>query len=324
MDMKWRVSIAALLIALVAVPTARAERVFDDKDVRGPFDLAALSQNDRRDDELLFALVTHEEWTIQDVKDGGFAIRVDSDKEKDWDRFVLIEWKNSPGPGGHLRARVTLPDGTVIDREPASHPRPRRLSVWLDRRVLGIEEGVFKINAYSIYFGGECPEDGCRDPIPDEGRIDVAFGGLCQSREPDIVGTPDSDNITTRGRRVVVEGLAGNDVIRVKRGSAIFCGGTGRDVLIGGDGFDYLNGGVGADELRLLGSGRRANQGVAGPGNDLVYGGDDSDQLFGGAGNDYLAGRGGDDFINGGAGDDDANGGAGTDTCRSAQKLGGC
>lgn len=152
----------------------------------------------------------------------------------------------------------------------------------------------------------------------------VAYGGLCQSREPDIVGTPDSDNITTRGRRVVVEGLAGNDVIKVERGSAIFCGGTGRDVLVGGPNADYLNGGVGNDTLRLLGTGRRANEGRAGRGNDLVYGGNGPDRLFGNGGSDYLSGRGGDDFISGGPGDDDANGGSGNDTCRSVRNLGGC
>ena len=324
MDVRARIWIAVFLIAVIAAPAARAERTFDDKDVRGPFDLAALSQNDRRDNELLFALVTHEDWTIEDVKRGGFAIRVDSDPDKDWDRYIIIEWRNAPGPGGKLRARVTLPDGEIIDRQRAHHPRPRRLSVWLDRRVLGIDQGIFTINAYSVYYGDRCPDDGCRDPIPDTGRLKVAFGGLCQSREPDIVGTAEPDVITTRGRRVVVTSLAGNDKIKVERGSAIFCGGTGDDLLVGGGRFDYMNAGPGDDIIRVLGTGRRANQGYGGPGQDLLYGGDDSDQLFGGGGPDYLSGRGGDDFLNGGRGNDDAEGGGGTDTCRSADNLGGC
>ena len=315
---------AALSIASLALPV-RAERTFDDKrDVQGPFDVAALSQARRQGDDLLFSLVTHDPWTIDQVRDGGFAIRVDSDGDADYDRFVLIEWSESPRGRGQLRARVTLPTGEVVDRRRARHPKPRRLSLWLDRRSLGIEPGAFHINAYSIFYGGDCPEDGCRDLIPDQGRMRVSFGGVCADREPDIVGTPDDDKFRLRGRRLVVVGLGGDDVITVERGSAIICGGRGRDVLRGGGRADRIAGGLGPDTIRLGGSGRRPNRAFGGPGNDLMYGGRDPDRLFAGPGDDYLAGRAGNDVLDGGRGDDDMTGGSGTDSCSDGRSLGGC
>lgn len=325
--MTRRISFAfvALVVAASVAAPAGAERTFDEKgDVRGPFDVAALSQTDRRNEKLLFALVTHDPWTVAQVKTGGFAIRVDSDRDNDFERFVLIEWKNVKGPGGRLRARIVLLDGTVVDREWAKHPKPRRLSVWLDRRDLGIEPGAFHINAYSIHYGNNCPQDGCRDQIPDRGRLRVSFGGLCADREPDIVGTPDDDKIRTSGRRVVVSGLHGDDIIKVERGSAIVCAGRGRDVLVGGGRADLLDGGPGPDTIKVMGSGRRANEAVGNGGNDLLYGGDADDRMFGGRGDDYLDGRGGDDFLDGGRGRDDLRGGSGTDTCTDGRNLGGC
>ena len=319
------VCLVALVVAATALAPAQAERTFDRKgDVRGPFDMRALSQNKRRDNDLLFALVTRDPWKIDRVKEGGFAIRVDSDRDSDFDRFVLIEWRNAPGPGGKLRARIVLPTGEVVDRVPAFHPKPRRLSVWIDRRDLGIEPGAFRINAYSIFYGDRCPDDGCRDEIPNKGRLRVAFGGLCADVEPDVVGTPDDDKIRTRGRRVVVASLGGDDVVKVERGSAIVCGGRGRDVLVGGGRADHLDGGRGPDTIRVLGSGRRANEIFARAGNDLLYGGDDADRMFAGRGDDYLTGRAGDDFLDGGRGDDDIRGGSGTDVCRNGTSMGGC
>lgn len=312
-------------MAIGALGTARAERTFDRKgDVRGPFDVRALSQNQRRDNDLLFALVTRDPWRVEQVKNGGFAIRVDSDRDGDFDRFVLIEWKNVKGPGGKLRARIVLPTGEVVDRVPAFHPKPRRLSLWIDHRDLGIEPGAFRINAYSIFYGGRCPDDGCRDEIPNQGRLRVAFGGLCADAEPDVVGTPDDDKIRTVGRRVVVASLGGDDVVRVERGSAIVCGGKGRDVLVGGPRADHLDGGRGPDTIRVLGSGRRPNEAFARAGNDLLYGGDAADRMFAGPGDDFLTGRAGDDFLDGGRGDDDIRGGSGTDVCRNGTSMGGC
>ena len=325
-DIVKRTSIflTALLVASATLGAARAERTFDDEDVRGPFDLAALNQSRRQGDQLLFSLVTHERWSIDKVRDGGFAIRVDSDADAEFDRYVLIEWKNAKGPGGKLKARIALPSGEVIDRQPVRHPKPRRLSVWLDRRVLGIEPGAFHINAYSVFYGDRCPDEGCRDFVPDDGRMRVSFGGVCAENEPDIVGTPDDDKIFTRGRRVVVTSLGGDDVVKVRRGSAIVCGGDGRDILVGGGRADYLAGGDGNDQIRVRGTFRRANEAYGGRGNDLLYGGDESDRLFAGPGDDYAAGRDGDDFLDGGRGRDDLRGGPGTDTCTDGRNTGGC
>ena len=303
---------------------ARAERVYDNKDVRGPFDLASLSQPERNGDNLLFALRTHDGWTVEDVRSGGFAIRVDSDEDRDFDRFVLIEWKNTAGPGGELRARIVLPTGETVGREPARHPKPRRLRVWIDRRKLGIDPGAYRIDAYSLYFSDRCPNQGCRDYVPDEGRLRLSFGGQCAGREPDITGTPGDDRISTRGRRVVVAALGGDDIVTVERGSAIVCGGAGSDALTGGRRGDVLVGGSGNDVIELRGTGGRANEGFAGPGNDLLYGGRGPDRLFGQAGDDYLEGRRGDDFLDGGDGRDDLSGGPGADTCTDGQNTGGC
>lgn len=313
-----------LLVLLMATGIGRAEQVWDDEDVRGPFDLKWFAQDRREGDALRFRLITHEPFTVNDVKRGGFAIRVDSDPDDDYERFALIEWKDSSGPGGDLRARVTKPDGTVVDRRPVRHPTGTKLIVWLDRRKLGVEKGGFKVNAYSILYADYCPDDGCRDPVPDEGRMTVGFGGRCTTREPDITGTPDDDKIETRGRKVVVAGLGGDDVIRVERGSVIACGDAGADVLIGGDRTDRLYGGSGADDLRMNGAGQRPNQGYGGRGNDLLFGGRDRDRLFGQANDDYLEGRAGNDHLDGGGGNDDLSGGSGTDTCLNGRRLGGC
>ena len=323
--MRWRsIFLVALFVATTANPVARAEKIQDGEDVRGPFDLKTLVQDERKENLLHFALQTHGEWTVQDVKRGGFAFRIDSDRDRDFDRYVLVEWRNQEGPGGRLRARVVKRDGTLLAKEPAKHPKPRRLSVWIDRRDLGIEPGMFHLDAYSVLYADRCPDDGCRDLIPDKGRLAVNFGGECAGKEADIVGTKGDDEIHTDGKRVRVDGLAGEDVIKVDSGSVIACGGDGRDVLVGGDGRDRLFGGPGNDEIRTRGTARRPNRALAGPGHDLVFGGDEDDRLFGGPGDDYLSGRGGDDVVDGDRGDDDLKGGPGVDECRDGQDLGGC
>ena len=313
----------ALVLALCVAP-AGAEQVWDDEDVQGPFDLKWFAQDRRDGDALRFRLITHESFSVNDVKRGGFAIRVDSDPDSDYERFVLIEWENTPGPGGELRARITKRDGTVVDTQPVRHPTGTKLIVWLDRRKLGIEQGGFKTDAYSILYANFCPDDGCRDVIPNRGRMTVGFGGTCTDREPDITGTPGDDRIRTRGRKVVVAGLGGDDVIRVERGSVIACGDAGADILIGGNRTDRLYGGTGGDELRMSAAGQRPNRGYGGRGNDLIYGGRERDRLFGEANNDYLEGRAGDDHLDGGRGRDDIHGGAGSDTCLDGRRLGGC
>jgi len=311
----------SVCVALASTP-ASAQRVYDDKDVRGPFDLASLSQPERNGDNLLFALRTHEGWKVSDVRSGGFAIRVDSDKDRDFDRFVLIEWRNTSGPGGKLKARIVLPSGETIGQEPARHPKPRRLRVWIDRKKLGITPGAFRINAYSLYHSDRCPNDGCRDYVPDDGFLRVSFAGPCMGREPDMTGTPGNDKIVTRGRRVVVSTLGGDDLVRVDRGSAIVCAGAGRDALLGGSRSDILSGGSGHDEVSLRNTRRRANRGYGGPGNDVLYGGRRADRLFGQGGDDYLEGRRGDDYLDGGDGRDNLAGGPGDDTCTGGRRRG--
>lgn len=321
-----RTALLALFVLVAAgfVP-ARAEQVWDNKDVQGPFDLKRFAQDKRSGDALRFKLVTHERWTVADVKRGGFAIRVDNDGDRDADRFVLIEWeRDRDGTGGHLRARVTTPDGTFVDGQPAHHPTDYHLVVWLDRRDLGIDKGSFRTNAYSVLYADYCDTDGCRDPIPDEGFMKVAFGGLCRTREPDITGTAGDDKIETTGRNVVVAGLGGDDVIRVESGSVIACGDAGADVLIGGRRRDRLYGGAGNDELRTEATKSRPNLAYGGRGDDLLYGGSGRDRLFGQAEGDYLEGRRGDDHLDGGGGQDDLDGGGGTDTCLSGRRVGGC
>ena len=323
--MRWRIPVLiALLVALVATPLARAEKVGDGEDVRGPFDLKTLVQDEHKNNLLHFALQTHGKWTVQDVKRGGFAFRVDSDRDRDFDRYVLVEWKNKEGPGGRLQARIVRRDGSLVAKEPAKHPKPRRLSLWIDRRYLGIEPGMFHIDAYSVLYADRCPDDGCRDIVPDEGRLAIAFGGECFGQEADLVGTKGDDEFITDGRRVRVAGLSGDDIIRVNSGSVLACGGDGRDLLVGGEFKDKLFGGRGSDELRTRNTGDRPNRALGGLGADLVYGGDGPDRLFGGPDNDYLSGRGGDDVVDGDRGDDDLRGGQGVDECRDGQDLSGC
>jgi hypothetical protein len=325
-DIFRRITVSAIALALLgALVPAHAERARDRKeDVRGPFDVSGLIQDERRKDRLRFDMTTYDPWSVDQVKNGGFAIRVDSDRDDEFERFVLIEWKNVKGPGGKLRARVVLANGELVVREPVKHPKPRKLTVWLDRRDLGIEPGRFHINGYSIFYGNRCPDDGCRDEIQRRKPLEVIFGGLCAEREPDVVGTPENDRIKTRGRRVVVASLGGDDVVKVRRGSAIVCSGRGRDLLVGGPGADIFNGGPGPDELKVGPTGRRANEAIGGAGADLLYGGDGSDRLFGSRGADYLAGRRGDDFLDGGRGNDDLSGGSGSDTCTDGRDQGGC
>jgi hypothetical protein len=71
--------------------------------------------------------------------------------------------------------------------------------------------------------------------------------------------------------RIVVDGLAGNDLLWVGEGvrvGADLRGGAGRDMLVGGAGDDLLDGGAGRDTLS------------GGPGNDTLLGGADRDLFF--------------------------------------------
>jgi hypothetical protein len=93
-------------------------------------------------------------------------------------------------------------------------------------------------------------------------------------------------NGTNAGRfapngRIVVDGDAGNNTIRVDRRvtvSAWLLGGSGNDQLEAGGGNDLLVGGLGNDVLR------------GGPGRNILIGGGDADSLRGGTGDDMLIG----------------------------------
>ena len=86
--------------------------------------------------------------------------------------------------------------------------------------------------------------------------------------------------------RIVIEALAGDDVVTVGPG-------VGAVLVDGGDGNDRIVGGAGDDTLR---------------------GGNGNDTLSGGAGADVLSGGDGNDMLDGGAGADTLRGGTGIDT----------
>src|SRR5438105_2380552 len=84
-------------------------------------------------------------------------------------------------------------------------------------------------------------------------------------------------------RRIVMNGLAGNDQLKVVSTSALpvkqpatLNGGDGNDILVGGDGNDHLNGGAGDDQLS------------GGRGNDVLDGGEGDNNLSGGEGDDSM------------------------------------
>ncbi len=112
----------------------------------------------------------------------------------------------------------------------------------------------------------------------------------CDGRDATIVATPRDD-----GRRVVITGTDGDDVIvgtpgrdiiRAHAGNDIICGGGGRDVIYGGRGRDIIRGEGGIDRV------------IGGTGPDLLYGGGGNDLLKGGYGADsIIGGRGADRCI---------------------------
>jgi Ca2+-binding RTX toxin-like protein len=107
----------------------------------------------------------------------------------------------------------------------------------------------------------------------------------------------------TAVKSLVVNALAGNDVIELGRGvpAAVINGGDGNDRIRGTDNADTIDAGAGNDWVS------------AGRGNDSVTGGDGNDVLVGGEGNDTIRGGNGNDFIDGDAGNDSIFGDAGND-----------
>ncbi|HEY1380848.1 MAG TPA: hypothetical protein VGF55_28865, partial [Gemmataceae bacterium] len=113
------------------------------------------------------------------------------------------------------------------------------------------------------------------------------------------------------GVPVVALGGTGNDTIVGTPGPDRLFGQVGNDTIRGGAGDDFLSGGDGSDWLE----GGVGNDTVSGDlGNDILYGGTGNDTLQGAAGDDYLNGEAGSDFLIGGAGRDSLWGGDGMDT----------
>jgi Ca2+-binding RTX toxin-like protein len=103
--------------------------------------------------------------------------------------------------------------------------------------------------------------------------------------------------------RIQVDGLRGDDVIRLNSeamgGQPIFkpCrvnGGSGNDVIFGGYGNDVLNGDSGND---LMFGGPGADQMTGGTGRDTMYGGTGNDRLTGDTADAVLAGQAGTDVV---------------------------
>jgi Ca2+-binding RTX toxin-like protein len=95
--------------------------------------------------------------------------------------------------------------------------------------------------------------------------------------------------------RIVVDGGAGNDAIRIDESNGIFedtipttlAGGSGNDTLAGGSGAETLLGGRGSDSID---GNRGADTGLMGPGNDTFIWdpGDGSDRVEGQRGTDTM------------------------------------
>jgi uncharacterized repeat protein (TIGR01451 family) len=119
--------------------------------------------------------------------------------------------------------------------------------------------------------------------------------------------------ISTDVPRIVVFGLAGNDVITVNssmsQSSKLF-GDEGNDVIKGGKGDDGIDGGSGNDKLYGIGGNDTI---CGGDGNDIVFGGSGNDLIGGEAGNDKLYGESGNDLVLGGDGNDNLYGSSGDD-----------
>jgi Ca2+-binding RTX toxin-like protein len=104
----------------------------------------------------------------------------------------------------------------------------------------------------------------------------LTFLGAAPAEEEDV--------LRCHGRRAVIVGSEGNDVLR---------GTPGRDVIFGGGGEDEILGSLGNDLL------------CGGLGDDLLHGGRGNDEVDGGAGTDRAIGDLGDDKLVGGTGDAD-------------------
>ena len=134
---------------------------------------------------------------------------------------------------------------------------------------------------------------------------------------PALTGNALDNRIEGNG---ILQGMAGDDLLRITLGSGEADGGAGNDRIAAGNGRDILAGGDGNDTIAASG-GNDVLDGGAGDdslrgdnGNDRLAGGADADTLNGGNGIDTVNGDDGDDTLNGSAGNDVLGGGNGTDT----------
>lgn len=135
-------------------------------------------------------------------------------------------------------------------------------------------------------------DDPRRRSSPRGGRRNVLTG----TRGDDVIVCTAGDDLVRAG--------AGDDVIRCGRGDDIVFAGAGDDRVFGQHGRDRLFGGPGSD--RLAGE----------SGADRLHGGPGPDRLFGGSGADLLLGSTGADAVFGGPGRDRIRGGPGRDRTR--------
>ncbi|MEO1614028.1 MAG: calcium-binding protein, partial [Pseudomonadota bacterium] len=144
-------------------------------------------------------------------------------------------------------------------------------------------------------------------------------GGASGDAEPEsrvVEGDAGDDVVRTGGGDDTVSGRLGHDEISGGRGADRLVGGGGDDTLIGGAGADRLLGQSGDDRLLggagadTLNGGRGEDVLKGGAGGDRLLGKQNADRLAGGRGEDALFGGGGDDWLNGGAGGDRLVGGA--------------
>jgi Ca2+-binding RTX toxin-like protein len=124
----------------------------------------------------------------------------------------------------------------------------------------------------------------------------------CHGRRAMIVGTAGDDVLQGTPERDVIWGGGGEDTILGSLGNDLLCGGPGSDLVHGGRGNDVADGGAG-DEDRVIGD-LGDDKLTGGPGNgDEVAGSLGIDTINGGPGNfDFVHGDYGYDRIDGGPG----------------------
>ena len=127
-----------------------------------------------------------------------------------------------------------------------------------------------------------------------------AFAGFSLDAADVWAATQTASNADDKA--LVVQILAGNDLVALSDFDDVFNSGAGRDLIVDGLGSDRINAGSGNDVV------------LAGRGNDRVDGSVGQDLVVGGAGSDQIAGGAGRDVIWSGTGNDTVTGGPGVDT----------